>query len=870
MASCMAQAQAEGLAAEGVTNTAGHLQPYWSRFGATVDAVLSGSWLQTVAQKESTSLSAAPATPQKLPDAKPGTEHAPPVVSTDEPVEFDSVFLGGSQKLDLSKFARADYVQPGLLHVELRVNSVRSMSDVVRFEATSDGSGQPCLSARQITQLGILVAFTPEATRCYRVESLVPGARYTFDSGEQVLDLIIAQAYVRASHQKLVDPSLWDKGIPVLHTQYSLSANDNWNEAKRSRYYFGRFDNTLSAQGWQLKNSLVLNQTPQGRQSQSLHTYARTDLPEIKGEFRIGNFYTSGVLFDTLNLSGVSLTSYDEFLPENELGYAPVIRGTAETNATVTVIQNGLEIYKTTVPAGPFVISDLRGAGYSGTLQVTITEASGLQKTFLAPYSSQVQMVRQGRLKYGINAGHINTPGLAYKPEVSQLTAQYGLFSSVTVYGGVTASAKYTSRLLGLALSSFAGTLAYDQTYSNTRFDNNSTEGRRSRISYSKTVESSQTYINISKTAHQQGEYLSINEAMLQLNQVSSNSVSTLSQWLATVAQPLGAFGDISLSLVRSRYSGGAPDNDSYTLGWRKSLAGMSLTVSATRQWITPPGQSAVDARGYAIQVNIPLQKIMGTMGAAITSNAGTLSQQAYYNQSFGQDRQLNLNMAAGKVQGQGSSSTGTLAYQSHLGTHSLGLSVGQQYKSLSYGTTGGVALHAGGLTWGSMVSDTMAIVHAPGAQGALVNASAGARVDSNGYAIIANLQPYRVNQVYLDPRGMAMDTELNATSQQTVIRSGAVAQLNFSTVTGRGLMLTLQRPAHMEEVPFGATVSNAQGREIGVVGQGGRVFMREIGDDAHLLVHWGSASHESCSVRIQRPTANPNTPYDSLRAECR
>jgi outer membrane usher protein len=56
-------------------------------------------------------------------------------------------------------------------------------------------------------------------------------------------------------------------------------------------------------------------------------------------------------------------------------GYSPVVRGIAQSNAQVTIRQNGYVIYQSYVPAGPFAISDLYPTAGSGDLNVTIKEA---------------------------------------------------------------------------------------------------------------------------------------------------------------------------------------------------------------------------------------------------------------------------------------------------------------------------------------------------------------------------------------------------------------------------------------------------------------------------------------------------------------
>lgn len=56
-------------------------------------------------------------------------------------------------------------------------------------------------------------------------------------------------------------------------------------------------------------------------------------------------------------------------LPDSEQGFAPVVRGIANSDAQVVIKQNGYVIYQTWVSAGPFEIKDLsrNGGGRSGS-----------------------------------------------------------------------------------------------------------------------------------------------------------------------------------------------------------------------------------------------------------------------------------------------------------------------------------------------------------------------------------------------------------------------------------------------------------------------------------------------------------------------
>lgn len=55
----------------------------------------------------------------------------------------------------------------------------------------------------------------------------------------------------------------------------------------------------------------------------------------------------------------MQLASDDNMLPNSQRGFAPTVRGIANSSAIVTIRQNGYVIYQSNVPAGAFEINDL-------------------------------------------------------------------------------------------------------------------------------------------------------------------------------------------------------------------------------------------------------------------------------------------------------------------------------------------------------------------------------------------------------------------------------------------------------------------------------------------------------------------------------
>ena len=68
---------------------------------------------------------------------------------------------------------------------------------------------------------------------------------------------------------------------------------------------------------------------------------------------------------------------------------------------------------------------------------------------------------------------------------------------------------------------------------------------------------------------------------------------------------------------------------------------------------------------------------------------------------------------------------------------------------------------------------------------------------------------------------------------------AGAIARVNFSTITGKAVLIAVKM-ADGGIPPMGAEVMNSEGAVIGMVGQGGQVYARISTPSGSLLVRWG------------------------------
>ncbi len=124
-------------------------------------------------------------------------------------------------------------------------------------------------------------------------------------------------------------------------TSYSLYGTAGFNlgaRRLRSDYQYSRFDSGQGAS----QSDFYLPQT-----------YLFRALPALRSKLTLGQTYLSSAIFDSFRFAGLTLASDERMLPPSLQGYAPKISGIANSNAQVTVSQNGRILYQTRVSPGP-------------------------------------------------------------------------------------------------------------------------------------------------------------------------------------------------------------------------------------------------------------------------------------------------------------------------------------------------------------------------------------------------------------------------------------------------------------------------------------------------------------------------------------
>ncbi|EFN5664972.1 fimbria/pilus outer membrane usher protein [Escherichia coli] len=204
----------------------------------------------------------------------------------------------------------------------------------------------------------------PDNSACTPLQDRLADASTEFDVGQQHLSLSVPQIYVGRMARGYVSPDLWEEGINAGLLNYSFNGNSINNRsnhnAGKSNYAYLNLQSGINIGSWRLRDNSTWSYNSGSSNSsdsnkwQHINTSAERDIIPLRSRLTVGDSYTDGDIFDSVNFRGLKINSTEAMLPDSQHGFAPVIHGIARGTAQVSVKQNGYDVYQTTVPPGPF------------------------------------------------------------------------------------------------------------------------------------------------------------------------------------------------------------------------------------------------------------------------------------------------------------------------------------------------------------------------------------------------------------------------------------------------------------------------------------------------------------------------------------
>lgn len=782
------------------------------------------------------------------------------------------------QSVDLSQFTKENSQLPGTYRVSVEVNGTHlPETQDITFVGGDDKKLVAQLTSAMLKSWGVNISAFPSLAQLPETQTFhdpgrfIPMASTDFIFNKLLLKVSIPQAALLQQAKDYIPPEKWDEGIPAAMLNYALSgAKTSASGNGANENYYANLQSGFNAGAWRVRNYSTWNYDNQkGSQWDSVNTWVQRNIVSLRSQFTLGESYTPSDIFGSVQFRGAQLTSDDNMLPDSLRGFAPVIRGIAQSNAQVTVRQNGYTIYQTYVAPGAFTLSDLYPTSASGDLNVTIKETDGSEHSFIQPFSAVPVMQREGRLKYAVTAGKYrssNDADSSREPEFTQMTASYGLPHAITLYGGTLYSADYQSTAIGSGLGlGVVGSVSADLTVSHTVQENNkSLRGQSWRIQYAKDIQSTGTTFTLAGYRYSTKEFYSFQDA----NELSYSGDGDAKQQKLQmdISQSLSDFGSFFLSGYQQSYWNRSGYERTVSSGWNFSAQGINYSLNWS--YSDSPESGNTSQQQIAFSMQVPLSRFLPDAWANYTLNTarhGDTRQQAGLSGTALDDNNLSYSVTQSYTNhNNGSSGSADARYKSAAGEFSAGYNYDDNSHQVNAGLSGGVVAWQQGIVLSQPLGESVALLSAPGAGNVKVQNNTGLYTDRRGYGVVPYVTPYHNNRIALDTSTLGDNVDIDNAVVNVIPTEGAVVLANFTSRTGKRALLTLSYNGG--GVPFGATVRNRDGSE-GIVAEDSQVYLTGLSEQGALEVSWNGKPQ--CHVHYTLPSRQ-TAPVIMFNEECR
>lgn len=809
-------------------------------------------------------------------------------VNNDGEYIFDQALFRGQSdhqiKL-LERLSEKEDILPGFYKVDVFVNKQIIERMDLKFVEDQQKNISPCFDLVAIEKLGIseqiLINIKKQQDQCVLLSNYIQSSSIDFNFEKLRLDISIPQNDMHNIPRGYVNASQWDAGESIgfinylgnyYHTSYQLQDHSQTQSAA-----YVSLNGGVNIGKWQYRQQSNINYSPEiGTKWTNIRSYISRPIEPIQGVLTLGQTYSSGKFFSGLSFNGLSLSSDERMLPDSLRGYAPTIQGIAKTNANVSILQNGKEIYQTTVAPGAFKISDLYPTNFNGDLIVKVREADGTISQFSVPFSAVPESLRLDASRYNLDVG--KTRDIGEDTFFSNLTYQRGISNSVTLNSGLRLADGYQAGLLGGTYASHIGAFGANLTYSRANLpDENIITGWMTNLTYSKTFQPTNTTVSLAGYRYSTEGYRDLGDVIGLRNSYKhgyrweSSTYQQRSRFEITLNQSLGDYGILFLSGSAQNYRDGRDNDVQAQIGYGKAFQnGLTLNLAVMRQRyaydnIINNRFDEIDSKlldnRQDTSVNLSLSFPLGRYKKANLPNLDLAYSHAENAKEFYQStlsgsltQDQSLNYAVGLSHDRNMQvTTWNTNLNKRLDNSNLGLnaSMSDNYWQVSTNLQGALAVHSGGITFGPYLGETFALVEAKGAEGARLFNGQGTRINHQGYALIPAITPYRYNNISLEPKGISDRVEIETNDQRIVPYAGAAVKVKFKTRMGYPLLIQAKLDAD-EFVPLGADVIDSQNNVIGMVGQSGQMYVRTPAKQGVLTVKWGEESDQKCDVHYQ------------------
>mgnify|MGYP003601902699 CR=1 FL=1 len=808
---------------------------------------------------------------------------------------FDAraLFGGSSRDIDLAQFTTSSSIASGVYTLNTMVND-RTLGQLsLQFKhLDANRSAALCVDNQLLQYLDLRkeVLADLQKQECLTIKAISPEAYYDVDIANLSMQISLPLTAVNSRPAGYISPQLFDRGITTAFLGYDFNTyHSKVDGSDGTTSNFLNLNGGFNIGGFNFRHagSYNSNNAGLGKYSSYLNTLS-TDILPLKSRLTAGEFNTQTYSIDSAQIIGVQLASDLSMRPMSQQSYAPTINGFANTNALVSVFQNGRKVYERTVPAGGFEINDLTAVNNNGDLTVEVTENGGEKHSFIVPLQGNMNVIRVGQFNYSTAVGKYKFNETVSDDYISQLSLEYGLSNYVSLYGGTNLSSPFKSYLLGLGTNTRLGGFRLDAEHANATLAEKDNSGQKYQFAYQYNYVPSRTSVSFGSQYYSR-EYLTLGQTMSlrNIDNLSQYEIENLfhtyrmkQQYNISIYQNFkdNKYGSFYLSASKNNYWNSTDDFLQYNIGYSNSWNQLSYTFGFAQS--ASHLEYGTKEKKVFLTLSLPLQwgnkraqvfssiQHSDTYGKPTTANLGVSGTLGESNQfSYGLTNNNNWNDDTSQ-----SSISANANYS--LPQIQLGAVTGWSKEQSQYGLSarGAVVAHRYGITATNNLTDTFTVIHAEGARGANVTNAWGTKVDYFGNAIYSNVSPYEINTISLDSSDLPIDINLEANQAEVIPRRFSSTLLDFKTVKTSNILLNV-RTYNGQQIPIGIRALDHQGNIVGMFGQSNQLFV----DHAELLknnisVVWGASNKNACQIYApenQIKQTKPSKTFQIVDVEC-
>lgn len=573
----------------------------------------------------------------------------------------------------------------------------------------------------------------------------------------------------------------------------------------------------------------------QPRSSVRLETTFTRNLPERNQTLRLGDASTrAGLWGRSVYFGGAQWGSNFALTPGFISQPALAVNGISSAPSTVELYVNDVLRQVSSVPAGPFSISDTPALTGGGNARLVVRDLLGRETVITQPFFTSSQLLAPGLSDWSAEAGRLRldlgSASAHYGQHFASASWRQGLSSALTLEGRAELSPESKTAGLGLVTTLPWGILG------------------KAALAASRGPNlgaGQQWLLGLEQQRLRTSLYLEAQGASASFRQLGQDALTPPVKLQAAgnfsvTTETAGVFGFGLASF--SRFD--APRVLSLSASYAIRLSRGSLSLNASR--------AAAGASGSFLSLTLLLPLEKNRVATASLTQRGSqqdISLGAAQNPGF--DESLGWRTLAGRQQG-AARAEGGLYYTGRYGRLAGDVSALRGQTAVRLGAQGALVAADGRLFATQRVDDSFAVAEVAGYGdiGVGLGSQMPSRTDAAGAALIPRLMAYQNNAIRIDARELPISAEIGSIEQIAVPAWRSAVKVVFPVRSGRGALLSIVLDDG-EAAPAGAVVQIQGDPETFYVARRGAAFVTGLQPASRLSLTWNA---QQCQLDAALP----------------